>query len=245
MADTGTAGDRVPKYYRIKERLRERIEAAEPGSPLPTERALTEQFATSRATVRQALQELAAEGRVVRVQGKGTFVLPPKVTVPLQLTSHTEAMRQRDMAPASRVLEVGTVAAAEDVAARLHVPAGTPLVRVSRLRLGDDEPMAIENVHLEAERVPRIEERLHDWTSLYELLREAYDLVPVRATQTIESAVASPAEARLLATDSGAPLLMLTRTSVDADDTPVEYTTSLYRGDRYRFVTTLVPPPPA
>lgn len=242
MLDAGTADERVPKYYRVKERLRETIDAAEPGSPLPTERALSERFSTSRATVRQALQELAAEGRVVRIQGKGTFVLPPKVTVPLQLTSHTEAMRRRDMAPASRVLEVVEVDASEDVARHLGLGVGEPVVRISRLRLGDGDPMAIENVHLVAASVPHVAERMHDWTSLYELLREGYGIVPVRATQTIESAVASPAEARLLATDTGAPLMMLTRTSFDADDTAVEYTTSLYRGDRYRFVTTLTPP---
>lgn len=242
LSSPGSPDERIPKYYRVKERLREHIDAAEPGSPLPTERSLSERFQTSRATVRQALQELAAEGRVVRIQGKGTFVLPPKITVPLQLTSHTEAMRRREMSPASRVLEVERIAATEELAGHLGVDPDEPLVRISRLRLGDGVPMAIENVHLVASRVPHIEERMQDWTSLYELLREAYDITPVAANQTIESAVASPSEARLLETDTGAPLLMLTRTSWTSDDEPVEFTSSLYRGDRYRFITTLFPP---
>lgn len=238
-----TTPERVPKYYRVKQRLREHIDASQPGSALPTERSLSERFATSRATVRQALQELAAEGRVVRIQGKGTFVLPPKVTVPLQLTSHTEAMRQRDMAPASRVLRVETITATDELSQHLEVAPDTPVVRISRLRLGDGVPMAIENVHLVAAKVPHIDERMHDWTSLYELLREAYGIVPVAASQTIESAIASPSEAHMLDTDTGAPLLMLTRSSWTASGERVEFTSSVYRGDRYRFVTNLQPPP--
>lgn len=238
-----TTPERVPKYYRVKQRLREHIDALEPGSALPTERSLSERFATSRATVRQALQELAAEGRVVRIQGKGTFVLPPKVTVPLQLTSHTEAMRQRDMTPGSRVLRVETIPATAELGQHLEVDPDTPLVRISRLRLGDGVPMALENVHLVAAQVPHIDERMHDWTSLYELLREAYGIVPVAASQTIESAIASPSEAHLLDTDTGAPLLMLTRASWTASQKRVEFTSSVYRGDRYRFVTSLQPPP--
>lgn len=232
---------RVPKYYRVKQRLRELIDGAEPGTSLPTERALSETFDTSRVTVRQALQELAAEGRVNRVQGRGTFVLPPKVTVPLQLTSHTESMRERHLVATSRVLEVVQVDASNEVVRALELTPGTRVERISRVRLADGEPMAIENVHLVAAAVPGIGEHIDDRASLYAVLREQYGIEPARATQTLESAVASPAEASLLDVDTGSPLLLLTRTSHGAAGRPVEYTTSVYRGDRYRFVTSLHP----
>lgn len=234
--------ERVPKYYLVKERLRHLIDGIPTGGALPTERALSERFGTSRATVRQALQELAAEGRVIRIQGKGTFVLPPKLTIPLRLVSHTDTMRGRDMAPGSRVLEVEVVPASEEAAGGLELTVGDPVVRITRLRLGDGDPMAIETVHLSAARFPHIEERIHDWTSLYSLLADAYDVELAGAEQTIETAIASPSEARVLGTDSGAPLLLMTRRSWSVDSAPVEYTESLYRGDRYRFVTTLRPP---
>ena len=46
------------------------------GSRLPAERLLAEQFRISRGTVRRALKQLEAEGRIIGVRGSGTFVQP-------------------------------------------------------------------------------------------------------------------------------------------------------------------------
>ncbi|MFM9662697.1 GntR family transcriptional regulator, partial [Streptomyces scabiei] len=81
---------RVPKYYRLKKHLLDMTETQSPGTPVPPERTLAAEFDTSRTTVRQALQELVVEGRLERIQGKGTFVAKPKVSQSLQLTSYTE-----------------------------------------------------------------------------------------------------------------------------------------------------------
>ena len=59
------------------------------------------------------------------------------------------------------------------------------------------------------------------------------------AVETIETAPATPGEARLLDTDVGAPMMMLSRHSFDATNTPVQWVRSWYRGDRYKFVATL------
>ncbi len=62
-----------------------------PDRALPTERDLSARFGVGRRVIRQALAELAAEGRVWRRQGKGTFAGPaPVVVVP---TVHRMAAR--------------------------------------------------------------------------------------------------------------------------------------------------------
>ena len=62
-----------------------------PDRPLPTERDLSARFGVGRRAIRQALAELAAEGRVWRRQGKGTFAGPaPAVVLP---TVHRMAAR--------------------------------------------------------------------------------------------------------------------------------------------------------
>jgi GntR family transcriptional regulator len=234
----------TPKYYRLKQELRQQIDDLAPGTAIEPERVLSERFAVSRTTVRQALQELAVEGRLVRIQGKGTFVAPPKVTQSLQLTSYTEDIASRGLNPASRLLEITELPTSPEVAAHMQLDVGVPIVRIERLRLADGQPMAVEAVHLEAARFADIAEAMFDWTSLYTLLHDRYGIELVEAEETIETVLASPAEARLLNTDTGSPLLLLSRTSWDPQARPVEYVRSLYRGDRYRFVTRLRRPGP-
>ncbi len=90
-----------------------------PGTPVAPERALSQQFNVSRTTVRQALHDLAVEGRIVRQQGRGTFVAPPKVTQPMQLSSYTQAMSSQGRRPGSRIVDTAVVDAEPEVAEQL------------------------------------------------------------------------------------------------------------------------------
>ncbi len=68
----------IPLYYQLKEILLEEIKQAAPGTSLPTELELCEQFDISRPTVRQAINELVVEGYLTRMKGKSTLLLNPK-----------------------------------------------------------------------------------------------------------------------------------------------------------------------
>jgi GntR family transcriptional regulator len=240
--DSTTATARVPRYYEVKQQLRSRIDGLPAGTALPAERVLSEDFGTSRTTVRQALLELAVEGRIVRHQGRGTFVAPPKDLLPLQLRSFTDEWRARRRTPSSKLLDARTEPAEEAVAVALEIEPGTAVFRFERLRAADHTPMAIEVVYLEASRFPGLDASMNDHASLYELLRTRWSLQPAEAEQTIETVPASPQVASILQTDPGTPMLLLTRTTRDAAGEVFEFVRSLYRGDRYRFITTLLPP---
>lgn len=233
---------RVPKYYRLKRHLQEMTETMPPGTPVPPERSLAAEFDTSRTTVRQALSELVIEGRLERIQGKGTFVAKPKVSQTLQLTSYTEDMRAQGLEPASQLLEIGYITADDRLAELLDLRPGGRVLRIERLRLANGEPMAIETTHLSQERFPALRRSLVRYASLYAALAEVYDVHLARAEETIETALASPREAGLLGTDVGLPMLMLSRHSRDANGEPVEWVRSVYRGDRYKFVANLERP---
>src|SRR6202042_3846106 len=69
---------RLPKYYRVKRQLLDLTGVLPAGAAVPPERELAQRYGTSRTTVRQALAELAVEGKLLRVQGRGTFVAKPK-----------------------------------------------------------------------------------------------------------------------------------------------------------------------
>ncbi len=237
-------GKQYPKYYVVKGHLAEMLARLSPGEPLPPERTLAESFATSRTTIRQALRELTIEGRLVRMQGRGTFAALPKMAQPLQLTSYTEDMRRQGLPSRSRLLSVGYVRADEELAWRLGTKVRARVLRVERLRIANDEPMAIETTHLDAARFPGLARRLGDSVSLYALLATEYGVHLAEAEETIETVPAAPREAEMLETTVGYPMLLLTRHSRDTEGRPVEFASSFYRGDRYKFVAQLRPPAP-
>lgn len=236
------AEPRIPKYYGLKRQLLDMTRMLPAGSPVPPERALGVQFGTSRTTVRQALQELVVEGRLERIQGKGTFVAKPKVAQELRLTSYTQDMLAQGLEPTSAVLDMGYVPADDVLAQRLAIKPGARVLRIERLRLADGEPMAIETTHLSGQRFPGLRRLLARSTSLYAVLAHTYGITLLEAEETIETVPAPPREAHLLGTDVGLPLLLLSRHSLDDTGLPIEYVRSLYRGDRYKFVAHLQRP---
>ncbi|MFE9611682.1 GntR family transcriptional regulator [Streptomyces sp. NPDC006012] len=233
---------RVPKYYQIKQQVLEITDALKPGSRMPAERLLALRLDTSRTTVRQALQELVGEGRLDRIQGKGTFVARPKLYRTLLLTSHTEDMHAQGLQPASRVLDIRHVEADGKLSGLLGITTGESVLRIERLRLANGEPMAIETTHLSARRFPELHGSLARYRSLYTALAEVYGVRLAEAEEVIETSLATPREAALLATEVGLPMLLLSRHSRDAHGTPVEWVRSVYRGSRYKFTVLLTPP---
>jgi GntR family transcriptional regulator len=232
----------VPKYYLVKRHLLEIIDALPPGAPVAPERVLTAELRTSRTTVRQALAELVGEGRLVRRQGSGTFVAEPKTAWPLSMASFSEQAAASGLQPGTRLLSVETVSADDDIARRLSLAPGANVHRIERLRTGDDRPLAVEVCFVSAARFPRLLDRMRSAQSLYEVFERHYGVVPVDAEETIETAAAPPAEAALLETDTGAPMLVLSRHTFDDSGEPVEWVRSWYRGDRYVFVAQLTRP---
>ncbi|MDR7301572.1 GntR family transcriptional regulator [Haloactinomyces albus] len=244
-ADTPERSQREPKYWGLKQHLLDMLRSLPPGSSIPTERSLAADFGVSRTTVRQALAELTVEGRLLRVQGKGTFTARPKVAQRLQLSSYTEDMRAQGRQPASRLLEITEEAADPEMATLLDMGGNAAgVLRLRRLRLADGEPMAIETTHLPLPRFPGLSAQLEAGVSLYRVLRGHYGIEFATAEETIETALASPEEAETLGTEVGLPMLLLSRHSFDTEGRPVEWVRSVYRGDRYKFVADLNPPAP-
>jgi GntR family transcriptional regulator len=133
-------------------------------------RRLSETYNLSRMTARQAVTERVNEGVFFREQGKGTFVSRNKIMQPLlRLSGFTEDISSRGQRPGTRVLAARMVPADEETAPRLHVDLGQPIVRLERLRLADDEPLAIECSHLAFKGCEKLLDEDLEHHSLYQL----------------------------------------------------------------------------
>lgn len=226
---------KVPKYFRVKGQVLDLIADLPVGSPVPTERELAQQYGTSRTTVRQAIADLVIEGRLERAQGRGTFVADPPLMQIRQLTSFTLDTRDEGRQAGSIVLDISDLVADADLATRLETAPGTPAVRVERLRTAGSERTAHEVAHLPGP-LAGLADHLRDGGSLYRTLREVYGIKLAGVQDYIETRLADPREAELLGVDPGLPLLVIHRTGWDADGAVVEWTRSLFRGDRYHFI---------
>jgi GntR family transcriptional regulator len=226
---------KVPKYYQVKNDILALIGDLLPGSAVPTERELAQRFGTSRTTVRQAIAELVVDGRLERMQGRGTFVAQPKLMQVRQLTSFSQDLQTEGRRPGSVVLRIDERPADDEVSAHLEIAPGTPIHRVERLRTAAEEPIAHEIAHLVGP-LPDLAGQLAARGSLYRTLQEAFAVELAVVEDVVETALADPVEASLLGVDTGLPMLLVHRTAWDAGGRRVEWTRSVFRGDRFRFV---------
>src|SRR6201988_1849772 len=123
-----------------------------PGTRLPSEDDLVQEYAVSRTTIRAAIQSLVQRGLVEIRRGKGTFVTQPKITQELtELTGFVEDMQALGRRPTARLLDKRIVAADEAVARQLALPVGTDVVQILRVRLADGVPLSFDETYLPEE----------------------------------------------------------------------------------------------
>src|SRR5215208_4539676 len=174
---------RITKQSQTRDSVIELIEQLGVGSAIPSERQLSSDLGVSRLTVRAALDDLVRDGYLVRRRGSGTFVREPKIAQELTMTSFSEDMQQRGMRPGSRTLSLETTLAGAYLGRCLHVSPSERIVVAKRLRLADEETMAIETLHVPEALVPGLTRADFDQTSFYELLTERYGIEIVGGTQ--------------------------------------------------------------
>lgn len=233
----------VPLYFQLKQHLIEQIENGEmkPGDSIQSERELSERFEISRMTVRQALLEMVNEGRLVREQGKGTFIAQPKIDQGLfKLTSFSEDMISRGMKPGAYVVDVVVNQPSSSVQEALKIKPSASVIILTRVRLADDKPMALEVTHLPLSRFAGLEKENFEGVSLYGLLENKFGVKPAAASQTIEVGMPTPREMNLLHVNSEVPVLLIKRVTCDREGVPYEFVKSIYPGDRYKFYAELV-----
>lgn len=232
----------VPLYLQMKMQIEAEIRDGKygPEDRLPSERELCERFGVSRMTVRQALKELERNGLVFSRVGKGTFVSEPKIDQQLRhLTGFSQEISTRGARPSSKILSAQIVSASASMAAVLKVMQGAEVVELSRLRLSNELPLCIEIAHIPHYLCPNILKNDFSHESLYRVFERDYGHHLVRAEQTMEASLANAPELELLQMTSPASVLRIERFSYTQQDILLEYVTSAYRGDLYKFHLTL------
>jgi GntR family transcriptional regulator len=132
---------------------------------------------------------------------------------------------------------IGNVVATSRIAELLELAEMSVVQRIDRVRIVDGEPICIHIAYLPQSRGVEVteEELLSHDSSLYSTLRTKYGIVPSSVVETIVSIAADETQSELLGIPSQSPLLYVERTMLSQFNTPIEYTLSYYRGDRYKY----------
>lgn len=226
-----------PLYVQIANLLADAIKSETIGEHkvIPSERMLASKLGVSRVTVRRALDDLSASGLVTRKQGARSAVTPRVEKTLSLLTGFSEELRARGAVPGQKWLlkEVTLPTPSESMA--LGISPQEKIARLVRIRLADNVPIAFEKAI-----VPQVFLADPDLVkeSLYDALRMA-NCSPTRGIQRIRAGVMTVSEAKALASEPGAPLLIVERRCFLPDGRTVEFTETRYHGERYDFVADL------
>lgn len=237
-----------PLWFQVEEAIRAIIKSGEwaTGDQIPAEDRLCALFGVSRITLRHALRNLEESGLLRREHGRGTFVRSTTLVAGTrELTSFTQEMGNIGVVAGSRLLDCSLTKADAAAAAALELEEGDPVVRIRRLRLGNNEPIGIQTAQLAGARVPGFLDSGLLQGSLYEALERRYGIVAMEARESYRVGTVPAADADLLGLAVGTPAFIVERVSID-ERGPFEFTISVMRGDRYEIRSTLragrVPP---
>jgi DNA-binding GntR family transcriptional regulator len=229
------------KAHDLRIGLLDLIESAGVGERLPSERELAGRWGVARMTLRKAIERLIEEGRLERRHGSGTYTAQAPYARLFGLSSFTEDMRQRGLTPSSKVLRLRKVRASADTASRLQIPVGEDVLRFTRLRLADGEPMALETVLIPSADVPDLSTK--DLAgSIYEVLWDRYRISTASAQTTITPVLPDERSAAALGIPSSQPCLHIDMTDLDNRGRTIMVADCLYRGDRYELTIDLAAP---
>jgi GntR family transcriptional regulator len=207
----------------------------EPGDRISSERELQIRYQVSRSTVRLALRDLTNSGLIYTRPGKGAFVASAVIDPSSnRLAGFTDNSRRDGVHATSKVLLKEIIPSKQLVASRLQIEPEEHVIRIKRLRLADEIPVAMNDTFLPLRLCPNVLEVDLEFGSLYDALR-SMDLSPVRAEQMMRAEVPNQEESQLFEIGEGVPVMRIERIAFLSDGRPIEYARSTYRSDKYHF----------
>lgn len=228
------------KYDYIYRDLKEKIETESYSYQdlLPSEHILVQEYGFSRNTVRRALAELAADGYVQPMQGKGVR----NIFQPVEQTAFTvggiesflESAARNHQKPKTRVLQFAELETNEKISRRTGFSVGTQLYYLQRLRYLDGIPLILDHNYFLKELIPGLTPEIAEH-SIYEYLEQdlGFTISTSKRTMTVEH-VTQIDETYLDMNDYNC-MAVITSQTFNADGIQFEYTQSRHRPDHFQF----------
>jgi GntR family transcriptional regulator len=216
--------DFKPLYAQLSDAIIQYIREKDlkPGDPIPPESELIRQCGVSRITVRQAIQRLATEGIIQKVQGKGTFVAEPKVSQNFEnVRSLEENFSQQGIAVTNILLESSVEHPTDYFTKELGLPAGSRTHKIRRLKKISGKPFCIEIRNIPLEIAQRFDQRELDEIPAVDLLNRDKETEICHINFKVRSAGLLEREAETMQVPVDTPVLIQFLTYYNYKNKPV------------------------
>jgi len=195
-----------------------------------------DKFEVSRNTAQKAIETLAHEGIVTRVQGKGSFVSQPKVMYGLQeLISFTEETLDKGLKPTSKVLYFEKESPSYQDAINLQISEIDMVYKIERIRLANDFPISHQISIIPETLCPGLERYDFAQHSLYEIIEKDYKHTLSWKKITVSPISASKHLAEMFAIPQQTPMLLTNSVAYLTGGKPIESNQNIYLSERYQF----------
>jgi len=217
----------------LAQSLREQLGGYKAGEYLPSEASLAEHFGVNRHTLRRAVDELIAEGRVLRRQGRGTCVLAQPIVYPLHAASaYSKTLAGMGFRPRTVLLAKRERAARADEIADLQLQGDGPVLEFETLRFLDEQPISLIT-HCFARQHRELVRSYRGGSVREHLAKQGVRLK--RISTLIGARAPTPQNALQLLMPRHTPVLSIRTLSCGPDGTPFELSKSLTRADRFSY----------
>lgn len=227
----------MTRYRDIADDLRRRILQGEfvAGARLPGEERLAREYGVSRGAIRNALAALRRRGMLTPTAGSGWTVHSDLQTQQfVELRSFAQWAQARGLVAAGLVIHQERAAATAADARYLRVPAGSAVLRVTRVRTLGGSPAMLERTTYPDWMIPVIEPLPADQASVTQAMLEA-GVAPAHGVQRIDTVSASGEDAELLGVRRSTRLLRVRRESYSGAGRPIESGDDRYAPDVMTF----------
>lgn len=227
----------IPLYYQVKRMIMNELASGnlKLGDKLPAENEFCEHLQLSRPTVRLALNELVAEGILVRKKRSGTFVAEPKIELGLDVSieQFRDFMESTARDCSVEVLDFCIVDKIGEINQRLQISGNERLIYLKRMWSVGKSRIVYNATYLPESRWEDIKDQDFSKYNLMEVLSGCVNAPIARRTVKVEAVLASKNDIELLEIDrTRASLLYIADLMQEADGTPLCWSISRYRGDK-------------
>jgi GntR family transcriptional regulator len=233
-----------PLYVQVQHALAQSLAQGvyAPGDTLPNERALAQGYGVSIGTLRAAVNALVQDGRLIRQQGRGTFVAEhDRDRLRFYFYHVVEQNKTKETYPEVGLVAFNKVRADSVIAGMLGIERNAPVFHLrNRVSLGG-EPVNVDDIWLCAKRFVGLEERTirERRSTLYELYQTRFALTVVRTSERLRASACARDHAALLRKREGDPVLEIRRCALAYDGAPIEWRVSTVNTDRHEYANEL------